>query len=59
MPDDELLKAAFNKEIKSLQDLKVFQLVPRSKVLPGHRIYKSKWVTKLKPDNTRKARLVT
>ena len=58
LPDAELWNAAFNKEIKSLQDLTVFKLVPRSAVPPGHRIYKSKPVTKPKPDNTRKARLV-
>ena len=58
MPDAELWYAAFNKEIKCWQDLKVFKLVPRSTVPPGQRNYKSKWVTKIKPDNTLKARLV-
>ena len=39
--DGELWSAAFNKEIKRLQDFKVFKLVPRTTVPPGHRIYKS------------------
>ena len=40
-----------------LEDLPVYKLVPRSTVLPGARVYKSRWVFKLEADNTYKARL--
>ena len=51
-------KAASDKEMKSLQDLKVYTLVPRSEVPPGQKVIGSKWAYKVKVDNTHKARLV-
>ena len=58
LPEAKVWKAASDKEMKSLQDLKVYTLVPRSEVLPGQKVIGSKWVDKMKADNTHKARLV-
>ena len=58
LPDAELWRAAAKKEMDSLEDLKVYKLVPRSTVPPGTRAYNSRWVFKVKADNTHKARLV-
>ncbi|CAB1120117.1 unnamed protein product [Ectocarpus sp. CCAP 1310/34] len=58
LPETKLWKAATDKEIKSLQDLKVYKLVPRTDVPLGHNVIGSKWVFKVKPENTHKARLV-
>ena len=58
LPEAELWKEAAQKEIKSLQDLKVYTLVPISNVPNGQNVIGSKWVFKLKTDNTYKARLV-
>ena len=57
LPAAELWKEAAQKEVKSLQDLKVYTLVPESNV-PGQNVIGSKWVFKVKTDNTYKARLV-
>ena len=58
LPEAELWKEAAQKEIKSLQDLKVYTLVPKSNVPKGQNGICSKWVFKVKTDNTYKARLV-
>lgn len=58
LPDSELWRATANKEMASLEDLQVCNLLPRSTVLPGTRIYKSRWAFKVKADSTHKARLV-
>eukprot|EP00752_Nemacystus_decipiens_P015693 g14006.t1 len=58
LPETKLWKAATDKETKSLQDLNVYKLVPRTGVPLGHKVIGSKWVFKVKPDNTHKARLV-
>ena len=58
LPEAELWKEAAQKEIKSLQDLKVCSLVPISYVPKGQNVFGSKWVFKVKTDNTYKARLV-
>ena len=58
MPVGELCNAASNNEIKSLEDLKVFELVPCSTVPPRNRFGKSMLVTTLNPENTCEARLV-
>ena len=58
LPEAELWKEAAQKEIKSLQDLKVYTLVPISNVPKGQNVIGSKWVFKMKTDNTYKARLV-
>ena len=56
--DSELWRAAAKKEMDSLEDLQVYKLVPRSTVPPGTRVYKSRWVFKVKADNPHKAHLV-
>ena len=58
LPDAELRRAAAKKEMDSLEDLQVYKRVPRSTVPPGTRVYESRWVFKVKADNTHKARLV-
>ena len=58
LPEAELWMKAAQKEIKSLQDLKVYTLVPISNVPKGKNVIGSKWVFKVKTDNTYKARLV-
>ena len=58
LPDAELWRAAAEEEMDSLEDLQVYKLVPRSTFPPGTRVYKSRWVFKVKADNTHKARLV-
>ena len=58
LPEAKIWEAASDKEMKSLQDLKVYTLVPRSEVHPGQKVIGSKWVYKVKADNTHKARLV-
>ena len=56
--DAELWRAAAKKEMGSLEDLQVYKLLSHSTVPPGKRVYKSRWVFKVKADNTHKARLV-
>ena len=54
----KIWKAASDKEMKSLQDLKVYTLVPRLEGPPGQKVIGSKWVYKVKTNNAHKARLV-
>ena len=58
LPEAELWKEPAQKEIESLQDLKVYTLLPKSNVPKGQNVIGSKWVFKVKTDNTYKARLV-
>ena len=58
LPEAELWKKAARKKIKSLQDLKVYTLVPKSNVPKGQNVIGSKWVFKVKTDDSYKARLV-
>ena len=58
MSDADLWREAAEKEIKSLQDLNVYKLVPRSTVPPGQKVIGTKWVFKVKANQTYKARLV-
>ena len=58
LPDAELWQAVAKKRMDSLEDLQVYKRVPRSTVPPGTRVYESRWVFKVKADNTHKARLV-
>lgn len=58
LPEAQQWKDASEKEIKSLQDLNVYKLVPLSDVPSGKTVIGTKWVYKVKPDNTFKARLV-
>ena len=51
-PDREFWITGGREEIKSLQDLKVFVLVPRSQIPQGHRPLKGKLVCKRKRDDS-------
>src|SRR6266702_6876079 len=53
-PEREFWIAGGREELKSLEDLKVFVLVPRSEVPRGHRPLKGKLVCKQKRDDTGK-----
>ncbi|CAN0579240.1 unnamed protein product, partial [Ectocarpus sp. 12 AP-2014] len=43
LPEAKLWKGATDKEMKSLQDLNVYKLVPRTSVPPGQKVIGSKW----------------
>ena len=58
MSDADLRREAAEKEIKSLQHLNVYKLVPRSTVPPGQKVIDTKWVFKVTANQTYKARLV-
>ena len=58
MSDAHLWREAAKKEIKSLQDLNVYKLVPWSTVPPGQKVIGTKWVSKVKANQTYKARFV-
>ena len=57
-PDAAKWNAAAEREMKSLNDRKVYKLVPRSAVPPGRKRIKSKWVFKRKADGSFKGRVV-
>ena len=57
MSDADIWRGAAEKEIESLQDLNVYKLVPRS-VPPGQKVIGTKWVFKVKANQTYKARLL-
>ena len=57
-PDAAKWNAAAEREMKSLNDRKVYNLVPRSAVAPGRKRIKSKWVFKRKADGSFKGRVV-
>ena len=58
LPEAQQWKDASEREMKSLQDLNVYTPVPRSAVPSGKKDVGTKWVYKVKPNNTFKARLV-
>lgn len=58
LPETALWQEAAEREIKSLQQLKVYTLVPLSEVPDDQNVIGSKWVFKVKTDSTHKARLV-
>ena len=58
MSDADFWREEAEKEIKSLQDLNVYKLVPRSTVPPGQKVIGTKWVFKVKANQTYKAHLV-
>ena len=58
LPESQQWKAASEKEMKSLKDLNVYTIVLRSDVPPGQNVIGTKWVYKVKPNNTFKASLV-
>ena len=49
LPETELWKEAAQKEIKSLQDLNIYTLVPISNVPKGQNVIGSRWAFKVKP----------
>ena len=57
LPEAHLSKAAMEKELKGLQDLNVYRLVPKSDVPEGQNVIGSKWVFKLKADSKFKAKI--
>ena len=48
LPGAHLWKAVMEKELKRLQELNVYKLVPKSDVPEGQNVIGSKWVIKLK-----------
>ena len=58
MSNADLWREAAEKDIKSLQDLNVCKLVPRSTVPPGQNVIGTKWVFKVNANQTYKACLV-
>ena len=58
LADADLWRLAAENEIESLQDLNVYSLVPRCTVPRGKNVISTKWVFKIKPNKTFKARLV-
>ena len=58
LADADLWRVATENEIKSLQDLNVYSLVPRSTVPPGKNVISTKRVLKIKPNKTYRARFV-
>ena len=58
MSDADLCREAAEKETKSLQGLNVYKLVPRSTVPPAQKVIGTKWVCKVKANQTYKAHLV-
>ena len=58
MSDGDLWREAAETKIKSLQDLNVYKLAPRSTVPPGQKFIGTKCVFKVKANQTYKARLV-
>ena len=58
MPDAGLWRSAAKKELMTLREPNVYKLVPRSTVPPGQNVINTKWVLKVKADDSRKARLV-
>ena len=58
LADADLLRVAAENEIKSLQDLNVYSLAPRSTAPPGKKVISTKWVFNIKPNKAYKARLV-
>ena len=58
MSDADLRRESAEKKMKTLQDLNVYKLVPRSTVAPGQKVIGTKWVFKVKANQTYKAGLV-
>ena len=56
--DAILWRVAAQNEITSMQDHNVYSVVPRSAVPPRTDVISSKWILKIKPNITYKARLV-
>ena len=58
LADADLWRVAAENEIKSLQNLNIYSLVPRSTVPPAIKVISIKWVSKIKPNEIYKAGLV-
>ena len=58
LPEAERWTAAMNKEMDSLRINRVFDLVSQHKIPAGLKSIGSRWVYKIKSDNTFKARVV-
>ena len=51
-------KATSDKEMESLKKNNVYTFLPATSVSAGHKIVGSRWVYKVKADNSRKGRVV-
>ncbi|CAN0562946.1 unnamed protein product, partial [Laminaria digitata] len=58
LPAKAQLKAASDKEMASLKKNNVYTLLPATSVPAGHKIIGSRWVYKVKADNSHKGRVV-
>ena len=58
LPEAALWKAASDKEMDSLKQHHVYDLVPSTSIPAGQRAVGSRWVYKIKADKTFKGRLV-
>ena len=58
MSEADPWREAADNEIKSLQDLNVYKLVPQSTVPTGQKVIGTEWGFKVKANHTHKARLV-
>eukprot|EP00903_Cladosiphon_okamuranus_P015234 g14080.t1 len=58
MPDGAEWNAAAEREMASLKERGVFELVPRTDIPPGRKCIKTKWVFRRKADGTYKGRVV-
>ena len=58
LPAKAQWKAASDKEVASLKRNNVYTLLPATSVPTGHKVIRSRWVYKIKADNTYKGRLV-
>lgn len=58
LPEAVRWKAASDKEVRSLEDDDVYTLVPITTIPPGNKLVGSRWVQKVKADNTFKGRVV-
>ena len=58
LPTKEQRKAAWDKETASLKKNNVYTLLPATSVPAGHKIIGSRWVYKVKADNSHKGCVV-
>ena len=57
LPAKAQWKAASDKEIASLKKYNIYTLLPTTSVPAGHKIIGSRWVYKVKADNSHKGRV--
>ena len=58
LPQEARWKTASDKEIESLENHGIFDLVPITSAPAGHKVVDTRWVFKIKADSTYKGRLV-